>query len=69
MRGGGSRAWYVNSRANGTPNFSAALAAWASPFGHIMPPNPHGESAIGIVTFCPTIWLLQGVNPFPKMSQ
>ena len=35
---------------NGTPNFSAARAAWISPSAHCMPASPVGASATGIVT-------------------
>ena len=37
-------------RQNGTPNFSAARAAWISPSACCMPVMPTGASATGMVT-------------------
>ena len=41
--------------AKGTPNFSAARAAWISPSGWKMPASPAGPSATGIATGRPSI--------------
>ena len=41
--------------AKGTPNFSAARAAWISPSGWKMPASPAGPSATGIATGWPII--------------
>ncbi len=40
---------------NGTPNFSAALAARISPSACCMPVRPTGAIATGILTSTPTI--------------
>jgi hypothetical protein len=40
---------------NGTPNFSAARAAWISPSACCMPVSPTGAIATGIFTSTPTI--------------
>ena len=43
---------------NGTPNFSAALAAKISPSAHCMPVNPVGAKATGMVTSSPIMVVL-----------